>query len=389
MKIEALSSPFRVEPVTISFDESSAFTEVYGFVGKSGRVFLEGQRFVPEGAPSDTLLLFMHPSSSLSLLPLPRALAAAGRHVMCCGSRYLRNDSALIMEKVALDLGAYVRYAREGLGYRKVVLVGWSGGGSLALFYQAQAERPTVRSTPAGDEVDLTRAELPPADALLSVAAHLSRAETLSEWIDPAVLDERDPERIDPELDLYGALVKPPYSTAFLARFREAQRARVARIDAACREELARLAQRGGELERAFVVHRTMADPRWLDPAVDPNERKPGHCYLGIPRVVNSGPVGLARFTTLRSFLSQWSLSSSQATATRAAPGVSVPALVLENGADDATPASHPRLIHRLLGARDKTFARIPGATHYYQGQPELLQEAVQLCTDWLDARSL
>jgi len=30
-------------------------------------------------------------------------------------------------------------HARDVLGYRKVVLVGWSGGGSLSLFYQAQA----------------------------------------------------------------------------------------------------------------------------------------------------------------------------------------------------------------------------------------------------------
>ncbi len=59
--------------------------------------------------------------------------------------------------------------------------------------------------------------------------------------------------------------------------------------------------------EFAFVVHGTMADPRWLDPTVDPNERTPGTCYLGDPQVVNMSPVGLARFCTLRSWLSQWS----------------------------------------------------------------------------------
>ena len=35
-----------------------------------------------------------------------------------------------------------------------------------------------------------------------------------------------------------------------------------------------------------------MADPRWLDPTVDPNDRTPGTCYLGDPRVVNMSPVG-------------------------------------------------------------------------------------------------
>jgi hypothetical protein len=57
----------------------------------------------------------------------------------------------------------------------------------------------------------------------------------------------------------------------------------------------------------AFVVHGTMAGPHWLDPAVDPNKRTPGTRYLGDPAVVDKSLVGLARFCTLRSWLSQWS----------------------------------------------------------------------------------
>jgi len=43
------------------------------------------------------------------------------------------------MEKVAIDMAAWVKDARAR-GYEKVILVGWSGGGSLSLFYQAEAE---------------------------------------------------------------------------------------------------------------------------------------------------------------------------------------------------------------------------------------------------------
>ena len=32
----------------------------------------------------------------------------------------------------------------------------------------------------------------------------------------------------------------------------------------------------------------SLCSPRWLDPAVDPNERTPGACYLGDPQVVNT-----------------------------------------------------------------------------------------------------
>ena len=146
-------------PVVISFAEAKQMVETYGFAGSQGRTVLEGQRLVPR-RPSDTVYVFMHPATTLHLLPMPGALADAGLHVLCAGSRYAKNDSALIMEKVVYDLGMYIRHAREQLGYRKVVLVGWSGGGSLSLFYQAQAEQPTITHTPAGDPYDLTQAGL-------------------------------------------------------------------------------------------------------------------------------------------------------------------------------------------------------------------------------------
>ena len=102
------------------------------------------------------------------------------------------------------------RHAREVWGYEKVVLAGWSGGGSLALFYQSQAERPTVTHTPAGDPCHIVDAGLLPADGFIFQAAHVSRAVVLADWIDPSVLDENDPDRRDPDLDLYHPDNKPP-----------------------------------------------------------------------------------------------------------------------------------------------------------------------------------
>src|SRR5881394_2698488 len=122
-------------------------------------VNLEGIRFLPR-KPSKTLAVFMHPATTLQLLPVPRALAEAGVHVLCAGSRYAKNDTPLIMEKVIVDLGAYVRHAKEVWGYEKVVISGWSGGGSLSLLYQAQAEHPTITQTPAGDPADIKGAKL-------------------------------------------------------------------------------------------------------------------------------------------------------------------------------------------------------------------------------------
>jgi alpha-beta hydrolase superfamily lysophospholipase len=383
---------FEAQPewVHVKYAEAGELREVYGFAGGQGMVNLEGIRFLPKGKPSQTLLVYMHPATTLQLLPMPRAMAEHGAHVLCAGSRYARNDTPLIMEKVILDLGAYVRHAREAWGYRKIVIVGWSGGGSLSLLYQAQAERPTITQTPAGDPVDVAGAKLVPGDAVIVQAAHVSRAVCLADWIDPSVRNENDPDDRDPELDLYDPRNRPPYSREFLERFRAAQLARVRRRTAWVKETLERLRHRGGkELERGFVTHRTMAEPRFLDGAIDPNEREAGTCFLGHPEAVNSGPVGLARFSTLRAWLSQWSIDDTNAHGERCAAEISVPLLAIENTADDAVPQPHTGQIYRAAASADKTLQSIKGATHYYAGQPELLQQAVDLCASWMRERNL
>ena len=380
---------FEVAPewVHVQYQEVAKFTEVYGFSGSQGMVNCEGVRFLPQDRRSKTLAVFMHPASTLQLLPVPRALAQAGVHVLCAGSRFAKNDTPLIMEKVVLDLGAYLRHAKEKWGYEKIVLCGWSGGGSLALFYQSQAEKPSVAQTPAGDPVDLSG--LVKADAAIFQAAHLSRATYLAESIDPSVIDENDPERRDAELDIYDPRCpnQPPYTQEFIGRFRAAQLARVRRRTAWVKEMLARL--KGDEMERGFVTHRTMADLRFLDPAIDPNDRKPGWCYMGKPASANNGPIGLGRFSTLRAWLSQWSIDDTNALGPKCAAAISVPLLAIENSADDAVPQPHARIIHDAAASRDKTLRVIKGATHYYQGQPDLLKQAVDLCVGWMDKQRL
>jgi len=380
-------------PIILRFPEAPKFAETYGFAGTQGFINLEGQRFAPRDHPSDTVYIFMHPTSTLQLLPMPAALADAGLHVICAGSRYPKIDSALIMEKVCFDLGQYVRWAREELGYRHVILVGWSGGGSLSLFYQSQAEQPTITHTPAGDACDLTAAKLQPADGIIFIAAHLSRAETLTEWLDPSVRNELDPDDRDPELDIYAAACpnKPPFAADFVAHFRAAQQARNRRITAWAQDLLARFKrQSDGEVERGFVVHRTMCDVRWIDPTVDPNGRRPNWSFMGDPRVANSAPAGLARFSTLRSWLSQWSYDLSQAKGPQSASRIHrTPVLQIENQADDAVPATHNPIIHRALATPDKEMISIEGATHYYLGQPEQLTQCIAAVEDWSRRKKL
>jgi pimeloyl-ACP methyl ester carboxylesterase len=372
------------------FQETSAgFKDVYGGVDN---VVLRSHLMRPPGSSSDTVIVFMHPIGGGEYLPLPMALARAGHHVIYCQSRYPNNDTALIMEKVAVDLGECIRDAKERLGYRRVILAGWSGGGSLALFYQRQAEHPTVSCTPAGDPPDLRTAGLIPADGMLLLAAHVSRALTLTEWMDASILDEAHPETRDPELDLYNPRNpnQPPYSEAFQARYHAAQIARNRRITAWARAKLDTLRAQGRPHDEfAFTVHGTMAAPVWLDKSIDPNGRPPNSCFLGDPQIVNNGPIGLARFTTLRSWLSQWSYDASNANGISDAANMSLPTLVISNGADDACTPSHARRLFDAVANTNKQFLEISTATHYYLGQPEELRRAEQACTRWLREQHL
>ena len=240
---------------------------------------------------------------------------------------------------------------------------------------------------PRAIPADLVAAKLRPADGILLLAAHISRSMTLTEWIDPSIRDEARPFERDPELNLYDPRNpnQPPYDDDFLSRYREEQIARNRRITTWVKETLAAL-EKDAEAapERAFCVHGTMADPRFLDPAIDPSDREPGLCYLGVPKVVNDGPVGLARFTTLRSWLSQWSFDESRADGLGNASRISCPVLVLNHTADLACTPSHAARLFEAVGHDDKELHQIEGADHYLIQAPTKAVQAVELIEDWM-----
>ena len=138
-------------------------------------------------------------------------------------------------------------------------------------------------------------------------------------------------------------------------------------------------------------MHGTLADPRALDPTVDPNDREPGTSFLGDPRIVNNGPIGLARFSTLRSWLSQWSIDDANADGVRCARDLEVPVVQIYNSADNICTPAYARMLDAAIGSIDKELHRIDGANHYYLGpdQRPYLRQAAVICTNWLAARGL
>jgi len=338
--------------------------------------------------PAKTAVVVVHPSSNFLGHYLLGPLAERGVDAIGLTTRYIGNDSTLIMENCVLDVGAAIRFLR-GRGYEKIILVGNSGGGGLTAFYQSQAEAPSVRRTPAGDAPDLTRADLPPADALVQLMGHPGRAIVYTEWLDPAITDEKNFRQRDPDLDMFGAQHGPPFSAEFVERYRAAQLARNRRITGWVRAQLAGLASDpdGGQ-DLPFVVQGTVADPRFLDLRLDPSDREPGTMW-GPPHKANLMPAALGRYTSLRSWLSQWSIDESHCDGPLHLARTSVPTLVMYGTADQVCFPSHAKMMFDAVPHPDRQLTAVAGGTHYLQGQPHLVDLVADTIMTWLDAHEL
>jgi pimeloyl-ACP methyl ester carboxylesterase len=325
--------------------------------------------------------IISHPTSNFMGHYLLKPLADRGIAALGLNTRYAGNDESLIFERAILDLGAGVRWLHSQ-GFERVLLIGNSGGGAFMSFYQAQAEALDIEYTPAGDPVYLTPSDLPPCQGIVLSAAHLGRARLLESWIDPAVIDEGDPLLSDPELDMFNPANGPPFSEAFIATYRAAQRARLGRIEAWVAGKLSEIRRmKGGPRDMAFVIHRTLADPRCLDPALDPNDRMPNTTVWGPPREQNYAANSMGRFTTLTSFLSQWSRHS-RADGPSNLARTSVPVLLMEHTADASTFPSDHDTWSRSAGER-VIRKQLKGGTHYLSGQPELVAQLADSIADF------
>lgn len=339
------------------------------------------------GQRADVGIIIVHPMSNFHGHHLLRPVAASGVPILGLNTRYAGNDAVVILENCLLDIDAAVRWMRERHGWRKVILAGFSGGGPLVSLYQRQAERPTITATPAGDPPDLTQRELSPAEALLLIAASPSRSQLYQEFIDPSVIDERDPETLDEEFNLYAAGRTPPYDRGWLAEYRARQKMRVQRIESFVVSELERLTALGIR-DRAFVTHRTVADPRFLDLTIDPDDRAVGTIW-GDPRVANEAPGPMGRFSTLRSWLSTWSPAYSNGDSLKNLPHVSVPVGIMPMTADQGTMMVHGRAIRDAVPAHLMDYFPLKGMTHYFHGQPEAFPMAVEAIGSWMRRRDL
>jgi len=342
----------------------------------------QGLYHVNPAQPSPTTaFIASHYNVDFSEHYLADYLTAHGYGFLGWNTRFRGNEPFFLLEHALLDIGVGVRWLKQSAGVERVVLLGNSGGGSLMAAYQSQALIPDIQ-TATGMALPAAFGELIPADGYVSLCAHRGRPEVLTDWLDPAVTDEQDPLAVDEDLNLFNPHHGPPYSAEFLDRYRAAQVARNHRISAWAEQELQRLST-AGVSDRAFVLTRTWADPRFMDSTIDPSARPPGRCYAGDPKRANYSPAGLGLASTLRTWLNMWSLEHSPCRGERHLGRIDVPCLVVQADADCGVFPSDARAIHAALGGSSKRFETVSG-DHYLQ-TPESARPAVAaLIQRWL-----
>lgn len=354
---------------------------------RNGAGFLpcQGLYFHPEGSTAPRVaFIASHYNVDFSEHYLGEFLAAEGYGFLGWNTRFRGNEPYFLLEHALLDVAAGVSWLRQQAGIETVILLGNSGGGSLMAAYQSQAVQPDI--PPAlGPSLPAEFAELPLADGYVSLCAHRGRPEVLTDWLDPAVLDEHDPIATDPELDMYHPDNGPPYSAAFLERYRNAQVARNRRISDWAVQEYQRLTA-AGVSDRVFVLFRSWADPRFMDPTLDPSNRPPASCYAGDPRRANYGAAGLGVASTLRSWLNMWSLDHSPCRGEQHLGKITVPALVIQADADTGVFPSDAAAIADALASTDKKQLTVPG-DHYLLNPLSAREDTASLIHEWVGSR--
>lgn len=336
---------------------------------------------------ADTVVSIMHPREFMACHYLVPDIIAAGCAAWSQSPRSVGNDLRLEHETALFDVAAGLSFLRAQ-GFRRIVLLGNSGGASLYAYYVQQSSLEggsRIARTPGGRPTGLASLAMPEIDGFIFVAPHPGQGMLLMGCIDPSVKDEHSPLSVDPSLDPLSAAngFSPApggarYAPDFLERYRAAQRARVERLDAGARDLIAErmrarkqakesssddLRRRGAHTQ-IMTVWRTDADPRCLDLSQDPSDRAFGSLWGKDPFASNYGAVGFARNCTPEAWLSTWSGISSHAALAKTAPAIGQPTLLVEYTGDNSTFPSVISNIFQQIGTTQKVHRRIRGDHH-------------------------
>jgi pimeloyl-ACP methyl ester carboxylesterase len=344
----------------------------------------QGIYTAPRGRRPKTAFVATHYNVDFSEHYIAPYLASRGFGFLGWNTRYRGAEDLFLLEHAVIDIGVGLRWLREQAGVERIVILGNSGGGSLMGAYQAEATAPTLHTLLKGAGAAALES-LPKADLYVSLNAHQGRPEVLTDWMDASVVDETDPIATDESLNPFNPDNGPPYSPAFIERYRAAQKARNQRITDWAKAELERL-NAAGTPDRLFPLFRCWGDLRMMDGTIDPSKRATPMCYRGHPAQANKSP-SIGRANTLRTWLSMWSLETSNCRGADQLAKLDVPALVVQSDADTGVFPSDARKILDSLGTADKALHMLPGQ-HYFEDSREIRETMAALIADWVTAKA-
>jgi len=270
----------------------------------------KGALYVPDSGPTPTVaFLTVHSTSNFMSLIATLELAKRGFMVLGMNPRSDNNEASVNFENIAADIRQGVDFLRKQQGITKVILIGHSGGGPSTTFYQATAEKGLEfcqdprKLTQCGNELK----DLPKADAMVLLDAHPGNTVNSMRSLNPAVLDENDPSKIDAALDPFNPANgfnpngQSVYSAEFMDRYFKAQAARMNRLidkAVAMREEIKQ--GKGKTTDDApFIVYRNRARMMDFSMSIHPATKEP-HKLLK-----NDGTVSTQIITSVRAPVTQ------------------------------------------------------------------------------------
>ena len=395
------------------------------------------ERRPPAGTtPRDTVVVTMHDSSDTLNSPAAAHLAAAGYTTIAANARTAPDpeDHATNWYDVLADVATLVGFARSLDGVQRVVLFGHSSGAPLMAAYQHIATHGIAGGNGLSPIVACPNnlSGVDAADGVILMDPIFGLGTNVLASMDPAIVDESDPSKLDPALDCFRpengfSSAGAAYSAEFRARFFAAQAARNNRLIQRASERLAAIETGHGAWtdDEPFVVPGATRYPRlWRPDLTLLAHTTRAHTLLRADgsesvEVVHSvrGPSGTQPSTRLlaggtlntsvRRFLStfatralpdysvgadciagvDWGSSMTNLPAT--VPSVRVPTLIMAMTAHYWLVSAE--MAYDLSGAADKSIAFVEGATHGFTPlRPEYgdtLARTMDHVAHWLDAR--
>jgi pimeloyl-ACP methyl ester carboxylesterase len=361
----------------------------------------KGALYVPDSGPAPhTAFLTIHRTSNFMNMIGTGELAKRGFMVLGMNPRSDNNEASVNFEEISLDIKQGIEFLRKQAGITKVILIGFSGGGPSTTFYQAVAEKGISYCQGPNKLTQCSNAlaGLPPADAMLLLDAHPGNTINGLRSLNPSVLDENDPSKIDPALDPfdvkngYNPSGHSTYSAEFMDRYFKAQSARMNRLidkALAMREEIKQ--GKGKTLDDVpFIVYRNRARLMDFSMSIHPGTTRPQKLIKNdgtiSTEIVRSVRVGLAEnarldktlsngtmFLTLTSFLSANAIRSKDSivdidwcSANNSTPcalkQITVPILVTAMGGHYFI--ADNEIHYDVAVSKDKDYVVIEGAVH-------------------------